>query len=62
MELLDFINLLKDKKMPLSWCGTGMPDDLVINISMHHWNDRITSMMWKDFRYLMLQCISDNKD
>jgi hypothetical protein len=36
MELLEFINILKDTNMQLSWCGTGMPDDLLVDIVMHH--------------------------
>jgi hypothetical protein len=36
MELLEFINLLKDTNMQLSWCGTGMPEDLLVDIALHH--------------------------
>ncbi len=35
MELLEFINVLKDTNMQLSWCGTGMPEDLLVDIAMH---------------------------
>jgi hypothetical protein len=35
MKLLEFINLLKDANMQLSWCGTGMPEDLLVDIAMH---------------------------
>jgi hypothetical protein len=34
-ELLEFINTLKDTNMQLSWCGTGMPEDLLVDIAMH---------------------------
>jgi hypothetical protein len=36
MELLELINLLKDTNMQLSWCGTGMPEDLLVDIAMYH--------------------------
>jgi hypothetical protein len=35
MELLEFINLLKDTNMQLSWCGTGMLEYLLVDIAMH---------------------------
>ena len=35
MELLEFINSLKDTNMQLAWCGTGMPEDLLVDIAMH---------------------------
>ncbi len=35
MEHLEFINVLKDTNMQHSWCGTGMPDDLLVDIAMY---------------------------
>ncbi len=34
-QLLEVSNLLKDINMQLAWCGTGMPENLLVDIAMH---------------------------
>jgi hypothetical protein len=44
-ELLEFINTLKDTNMQLSWCGTGMPEDLLVDIAMHRLENFLTRQL-----------------